>query len=102
MNQNERVRVWTGKTFVALLVIGLIGWIGYREIRLAKANATAAQSEMETLRIVRFTNIMTDLEFIEKSGDEKIQERARHAIDLLSKMEPWLYENREGLKKLIK
>lgn len=90
--ENEAIRRWVAWAIPLVVVAALAGWAGYRLASDARQQEAARKQDEENLRMIRFHDSLRDLEAIGDAGDEPARARCRHAIHLLSLLEPGWYQ----------
>jgi hypothetical protein len=86
----RRRLIWVA---VLLLVVGVAGWFGYDAVAKARRESASQREDAERLRVLRYEDVLRDLDTIGDGGDETARTRCRHAIELLAAMEPDLYRD---------
>jgi hypothetical protein len=92
-NANEAMRrrlVWAA---VLLLVVGVTGWFVYRAVAESRREEARQREDAERLRMIRYRDVIGDLEMIGDAGDEATRTHCRHALQLLEAMESYHYRS---------
>jgi hypothetical protein len=89
--ENAKARRWVGWAAGLVVVIGLAGWFGNRALSEARRQEAERRQDAENLRMIRYHDVLRDLDAVGDGGDEATRARCRHAIHLLALMEPGWY-----------
>jgi len=87
-------------TAVMVVIVALVSWIGYREIKIARTTNEAIKTEAENLKLARYMDALRNLEMASEAGDDKVKEHCRHAIKMLELLEPDCHRSSQRMRKL--
>jgi len=83
----------------ALVVAAVVaGWFGYRGISEVRRQEAERRQDAENLRMLRYHDVLRDLDAIGDAGDEMTRARCRHAIELLGLLEPGWYQTYRSVR----